>query len=99
MVNSSSAPELPALLSEAVEYAQMHFRVEEEMLSRAKYPGLTNQQQAHQTYNIQVKELMLQNKMNPHMVSQDLLYFLKKWWINHILEEDLSYALHLQKQE
>ena len=98
MGSSSPSAKITLLLKNALEYAQMHFEAEEKVMSLAQYPHLVEQENAHRTYARRVEELMSQSRVTPSVLSEDLLLFLKEWWLNHILKMDKAYAPYLKKQ-
>jgi hemerythrin-like metal-binding protein len=70
----------------------MHFQAEEELMRLAHYPGLDEQQRAHRGYVRTLVRLANENALNPSALSEDLLQFLKEWWLNHILILDMGYV-------
>lgn len=91
-VGSSNSENVSTLLKEAREYSQMHFQAEEELMRLAHYPGLDEQQRAHRGYVRTLVRLANENALNPSALSEDLLQFLKEWWLNHILILDMDYV-------
>jgi len=87
-----------ALLNEAREYSQTHFKAEEELMRLAHYDGLDEQQQAHRGYIKTLDILAQEDADNLTVLSEDLLQFLKKWWLNHILTIDKKYVPFLKEK-
>jgi hemerythrin-like metal-binding protein len=81
-----------------LEYARKHFKAEEEVLRLAQYPDLAGQEHAHQAYIQKLGQLTRQYRFDSDMLSQNLLLFLKEWWLNHIQKMDKSYADYLPKE-
>ncbi len=87
-----------ALLNEAREYSRTHFEAEENLMRLGQYPGLEEQQQAHRGY-VKTLAILTQESMdNVSVLSEDLLLFLKKWWLNHILTIDKKYVPFLKEK-
>jgi hemerythrin len=51
-------------------------------------PKLKAQEEAHRAYTLRLQELLRQSIAKPHVLSLDVLQFLKEWWLNHILKID-----------
>ncbi len=94
----TSDEKISSLLNEALEYSQSHFKAEEEEMRLAHYPGLEEQQIMHRVYVKMLTKLAQEDMGNPSILSEDLLQFLKKWWMNHILTIDKKYVPFLKKK-
>lgn len=95
--NLTSDEKVKALLNEAREYSQSHFEAEEELMRQGHYPGLEEQQLAHRSYEKTLARLAQEDMDNPSVLSEDLLQFLKKWWLSHILTLDKKYVPFLKE--
>lgn len=81
---------------ELAEYARVHFATEESLMSISNYPGSKGHKGQHHGLNEIVKEHISQYAQGSANISNyDLLLFLKKWLINHIMEEDKKLGTHL----
>lgn len=84
--------EIMRILTELKNYTEMHFQDEEEYMEQIKYPELEAQRRAHNAFieklvNINFEELEnLDNNQQEYL--QDILDFLAKWLVNHILKMD-----------
>ena len=79
------------LLAQMARYATEHFRHEEELLAAHKYPRLLEQRAQHAGYR---KKHQTLGRVTPGAVVQtpeELHNFLRKWWTQHILVEDMRY--------
>lgn len=94
----TSDEKVKALLKEAIEYSESHFKAEEELMRQAHYSGLKEQQLAHRGYVQTLTKLAQEDLDNPSVLSEDLLQFLKKWWLNHILTTDKKYVPFLKEK-
>jgi len=83
-------------VKDATEYAKMHFRIEEEYLEKAGYPGLPDQKREHGLFLAEVLAASERYKKGEAM-PLDLVRFLKKWLLNHIAVSDKKYTSYLAK--
>lgn len=95
ILDHATRDHLEALFRQARDYAQMHFRAEEELLRAVHYEGLTEQERAHHGYMRQLDNLLSEAALTEEMPARDLLQFLRKWWLHHILEMDREYSGHV----
>lgn len=78
------------VLLELTNYVSQHFLLEEQLLEENGYPDLLKHSEKHTAYGVRVAQYCLDTlheKSNP----EELLQFLSKWWIDHILYEDMKY--------
>lgn len=84
--------EIMRILTELRNYTEMHFHDEETYMEKINYPELDAQRRAHNAFieklvNINFEELeSLDNNQQEYL--QDILDFLAKWLVNHILKMD-----------
>jgi hemerythrin-like metal-binding protein len=76
-------------------YSHIHFTTEEGLLQAAKYKDLENHKKLHKDLTLNIerieRECVSKNDVGP------LLAFLKKWWMDHINEQDMLYAPYLRE--
>jgi hemerythrin-like metal-binding protein len=87
------------LFNEMNEYAADHFTTEEKLMAQSGYPGLESQLKQHEYYKEQMVYLSGAIEEKNPAVCRDLLQFLKDWFINHILQEDLKFAEVMERQQ
>jgi len=75
---------------EMYNYANEHFRVEEEMMKRCNYKGLGGHILAHKSFGKKTTELAQLN-YNQGEHSLDAFVYLCDWLVNHILTMDMDY--------
>jgi hemerythrin len=91
--DGKSAQVVQPILDRLAEYTMTHFQHEEEIMQAHDYPSLAEHREVHN--QMRKKTLALQE--HPDTVSgQDLLVFLKQWWIEHIQGEDKKYAPYME---
>jgi len=84
------------ILNEMIEYANYHLKSEEELLQKYNYPEIENHEKIHQSFRdkiIDLKALLSNKSKSTHY---ELIDYLKKWWTNHILVEDMKYSNFLK---
>lgn len=85
------------LLIELREYAARHFATEERMLVEAGYPGVLPHKKLHNAFIRAIldhEDRLIDGSLT---VCLDLQKFLGKWWLDHILREDMKYAEFMRK--
>jgi len=84
--------EIMRILTELRNYTEMHFHDEESYMEKINYPEIEAQRRAHNAFieklvDINFEELeSLDNNQQEYL--QDVLDFLAKWLVNHILKMD-----------
>ena len=75
-------------------YSRTHFITEENFLESMGYKDIEQHKDLHRKLSLEIERIEFDairlNEAGP------LLDFLKKWWIDHISEEDLRYAQYLR---
>jgi len=79
------------LLSQMTQYAQEHFRHEEQLLAAHSYPRLLEQRAQHAGYRKKNQALCQATQLDIAGMPEVLHTFLRNWWTHHILEEDMRY--------
>ncbi len=83
--------EFSRILSEMTDYSLKHFKKEEKYMENLSYPKISEHIAFHRNYIYKVamynSELLGTNPPNP----EEIIIFLKHWWINHILKIDILY--------
>ena len=76
-------------------YSSIHFITEENLLETSEFKDTEEHKEQHRKL-IHDLEQIERNEIKVHEVNV-LLDFLKKWWIEHINEQDQLYAQHLRE--
>jgi len=88
---------VPKTLQKLGGYTQVHFRTEEELMSRYDYVDTILHQNEHEDFIDKVTEFY--GKLERKEASSfELLTFLKAWITHHILEEDMKLAKYLKEK-
>ena len=95
MRNKRGLEAMNPTISMIEQYTKIHFLTEEALLERSAYPGRENHLNLHQRLNEKMFSVSTVSKRtgNP----EELLTFLKSWWMNHINEHDRAYADHVRQ--
>ncbi len=83
---------LRAVVERLVEYAMNHFAYEERAMQACGYPDFD----AHKVMHEEMRRHSLEFRANPEALTEnDLLQFVKSWWVRHIQNQDRHYAPYL----
>ncbi len=97
IVLNKNREEFAKILSKMTDYSLVHFRREEEYMQKFSYPKLAEHKQYHRDYSYKVAmyniNLLGTNTPKP----REIIKFLKKWWINHIMKSDTDYENYKNK--
>jgi hemerythrin len=96
-VGRASREETDRIIQDVSAYAQYHFSAEEETLEKVGYPQLDRQASAHRAFSRRLDEHRRLLFASPGALSQEMLQFLKEWWLNHILRMDRDYASYVKE--
>ena len=82
------------------DYIKVHFRAEEEMLSRLNYPNL----EAHQRLHAEFKGMLLKLLENARHLTLDetareVEYLIYGWFANHIMQADVAYVGWMRERQ
>lgn len=84
------------LFDRLLEYTNVHFRNEEEVMRRTGYPDLQAHQDEHRKMTHEVMELY---KDKRNLFSENVADFLRSWLTNHILDVDHRLAVFLKGKD
>lgn len=88
---NGSRQEFSEILSKMTDYTLQHFKKEEAYMEEFAYPKLKEHKKYHSDYKYKVAmynvDLLSNNPPDP----KEIIKFLEKWWVNHILNNDLDY--------
>ena len=93
ILNHEQETVIKETLSDLINYGFEHFSYEENLLKEINYPDFSDHQKRHDYYNGNL--IRLQNKFvhGDAVMATDLILFIKKWLIDHILVEDKKYQI------
>jgi hemerythrin-like metal-binding protein len=73
------------------QYAEEHFRTEEALMSEHDYPDLVEHRGQHKVYARETIDLSHAAAIGMETVPHAMLDYLRYWWVEHILQEDIKY--------
>jgi len=85
------------VLTRLVEYTKVHFATEESLMTISNYPGAHNHKRQHEQLIDMVGSYIKKYNEDPSASNYDLLFFLKRWLVEHIMKDDKALGDHLVK--
>lgn len=86
------AAHVKAIIDQLVEYTMSHFAHEEQVMWACAYPDF----EMHKALHEEMRRRSLEFQANPQSLAEnDLLQFVKSWWVRHIQNQDRKYAPYL----
>jgi hemerythrin-like metal-binding protein len=93
MQNESAQKVIKPILDRLVKYTFKHFKYEEEALQASGYPDFSR----HKALHDKIREETIALQEHADLVTDNnLLHFLKEWWMGHIQSEDKKYKPYLE---
>jgi hemerythrin len=83
-------------ITKMLAYSVEHLDYEEQLLNDYDYPDAKSHAIIHQFYVTKVKNFLKSSFHCDDNFKNEVLSFLKDWWIYHILEEDMKYRSFLE---
>ena len=87
------------MLAAMIEYATTHFESEEQLMKEHDYPGLERQRTEHSEFIAKTAEFCAEGRMQVDGIPESILIYLREWWINHILIDDMRYKQFFDDKE
>lgn len=89
------APEvITPIVSMLEKYSQIHFRTEEYILQQAEFPHIKEHKKLHDDFRAKVRIMSLKSRQT--LEPDELLFYLKDWWIKHINDADRAYSSYVR---
>lgn len=82
---------MSGVISRLVVFATEHFRAEEAMLKLIGYPELEEHHAGHSAFKLQMMRFDNAFAAQVSGVEELLLEYLRDWWTDHIIVEDMKY--------
>jgi len=96
-VNSQDKDQLTLLLEKLTDYLKSHFKHEEELLKKSGYKDLENHIKQHKFFIQKVDSLKQELDYNNPVLNEKITSFMKKWFLNHIIQSDKEYQKTVTK--
>ncbi len=84
------------LVDELRNYTQMHFKTEEDLMTKYDYPKLKEHQIEHKEFVKKVESMIDESKSSLYIYTAALSDFIKGWLITHTLGTDLEFGQYLK---
>lgn len=89
---------LDAILDQLIQEARRHFRDEEALLVRCRYPGYSAHRAEHHALTTQVLELQRALRCGETAVTPHVVQFMTNWLDQHLRRSDLLYVPYMNKE-
>ncbi|MDD5587046.1 MAG: bacteriohemerythrin [Alphaproteobacteria bacterium] len=87
---------LDEIFRDMMAYINVHFEAEEELFEKTGYAGADEQKRQHRLMAQRAREERRKFEENESAVMpMEIMYFLKDWWLDHVMNADKKYATHL----
>lgn len=88
---------MTSLIAKMRDYANLHFKTEEEYLKEYNYPDFQAHKFHHVKFNNDVDEF--QRKQFQRTNLSQIFVYLSRWLTSHIMNEDKKYSAYMPKPE
>lgn len=85
-------------LTKMTRYTTDHFNKEEQYLLEYSYPEYSLQKKQHQEFKRKTADFCMETMAHNTAVPIAIFMYLKSWWMNHILKEDMKYKKFLNER-
>ena len=86
------------VLTEIVEYTQIHFNNEEALMEEKEYPALEAHKTEHQSLIDEVGEYKERLLADFPDGRQELYRFLREWLVSHIMDSDKAFGVYASEK-
>ncbi|UJF23654.1 bacteriohemerythrin [Suttonella sp. R2A3] len=98
IVDRTAQSEGPKILDDLKIYTIAHFSVEESLMRIFGYEDYEVHKEQHRQLVEELQEVMLRVEAGEHHINSDLLIYLRKWLVNHIMHTDVKLGRFLIEQ-
>jgi hemerythrin len=79
------------LIDKLKDYAENHFRFEEDLMEAAEYAEIKRHQNQHRSFESMVRDFESAHQHGKSETLSNAMILLRDWFINHILDEDKKF--------
>ena len=79
-------------LDELLAYTEYHFKAEEQYMRRIQYFEVDDHVEKHNGFSFKLNEMRGIPAVSQLELTKELIVFIGKWLLHHVLEEDRKYA-------
>ncbi len=83
---------LSGIFDELIEYTNTHFKAEEKLFAECRYPDELRHVIEHEKLTMEVMKFKQDCDIGRAALSIHVMYFLKSWLTDHIMDRDKKYA-------
>jgi hemerythrin-like metal-binding protein len=98
MVSDADRDDLQHIFNELVNYAAYHFSFEEKLFAQYSYSEIQQHMQSHSIFIEQLKNLIKKFEGGDTTLNFELMDFLKRWLVDHIMGTDKKYSAFLNSK-
>lgn len=92
-MKAEKSPEVVGeVLRKLSRYTQEHFSAEESLMKKHDYPYFDDHKSEHSHFILEIDKLTEKYESSSNLINIQVLYFLKDWLTNHILNTDKRYS-------
>jgi hemerythrin len=95
LTTGASAGSVDAILDELIDYTSYHFAVEENWMREQEYPEVDEHVIEHESFVRRVTQMLHDIRANKDLIMLELITFLNKWLVEHILKVDAEYGRYI----
>jgi hemerythrin-like metal-binding protein len=97
--NAAAEAALQKTFSELMLYVKEHFCAEEQLMEAAAYPGLSRHKLFHEYFVRRLLGFVERYNSQDVAVGEELLSFLKLWFVEHVTQTDQDYVPYVLKTQ
>lgn len=90
---------LAKILNQLVQYAEQHFRHEEAIMEKNKYPAHAEHCGLHEDLYLTIFRISEQLGAGSVRVDIETVRFIRSWLTDHIIQHDLQFADYMARKE
>ena len=94
---SETKGKLSEILKGLIEFADVHFKTEEDLFKKYKFPEAKEHITEHQSFKEKMLDIQKKYKKQEIEVSFELVDFLEDWLIDHLETMDQKYVKYFKK--
>jgi hemerythrin-like metal-binding protein len=95
MLAKEAEPVLSKILDGLAAYSVSHYATEETLMKKFGYPDYERHKAEHDRLMAQVRLLLEKSRTNKAELTHEVMTFLQRWLIGHIVNVDKRYTAHL----
>lgn len=96
-INNADSNEIKSVIKDLVDYTIWHFNFENKMMEKYRFPNYQNHKVQHDDILNEVNKIYSKLEKGDEVLIVNILEFLKKWLISHILKTDMELGSFLEK--